>query len=328
MPDAPDRDLSPLGGLLLRASSGDRSEADKLAVVQLVRPAVLAAPDDTQVPVALRPGLTPLAGLRHQVAETNLQWVGLNDLAVLADAVGLLTEADVDALLATWSERFTWGLRRRRIGHLVAQGRLDDAHAEAELLKEPIVGHRDVGRHLALAGDHERFFAEWPRLEPRRKTAELVELREELVAAVARMEGWRAALSLVETHKRLGERYVFAVLSAGQVAAYGELEQLLTGELGDRLDDTQKLQLLVDQLLREVPRAEGEEPEDARVLALAERIGELTGDRETVRARDWMLVRLWPVVGAEATLRRIRALIRTPNLRRELTMLPRDVPSP
>ena len=57
---------------------------------------------------------------------------------------------------------------------MVLNGRLEDAHAVAGQMKEPLRGHRDVAHHLAELGDHHSFLAEWPRYEPRRATQELV----------------------------------------------------------------------------------------------------------------------------------------------------------
>lgn len=320
-------DLSPLGELLLRRVQGDRSDAILDAILALLRPAVMEAPDDLPVFLALLAPPRSLGTVRYLVDERDRDRTSTVELACLAAAIGLLTDADLQELVDALPERHTSALRRHRIGRLVAAGRLDEAHAEAELLKDPLRGHRDVGLHLAWSGDHEQFFAEWTRLEPRRKTAELAELREVLVGAVARQEGWQAALALVDAHPRLGQGYVMAALAATEVAPYDELEQLLAGPLGQRLEEGDRVRLLVDQLLREVPPAEGGS-EDPRVLPLAERIGALSGDPELGRVRDSLLVRLWPLVAEETTLRRVRALVRTPNLRSELTALLRDVPAP
>lgn len=333
----PTSDLSPFGRHFVNALSGQAGEEDEVAIMEGLRPAVLAAPEDTVV--VLR-GLSPVTWVhlqRYRFTEGVVRQHELHDLACLGYAVGLLGEADVDAILALLPPLQQGGLLRQRIYFQVRSGRVDEAHETADLLQEPLRGHRDVGLHLARAGDHERFFQDWPRLEPRRATKELVELREELVQAVARRDGWRTALDLVDSHRRLGERYVFAALSAAPITAYDELEQQLKGDLGNRLDETQRVRLLVDQLLREVTRVDYQDPadpeslppnEDPRVAPLAERIGELTGDRQVVRVRDWQLVRLWPILDNPDTLRRVRALCRTPNLRRELSGLPRDVPGP
>lgn len=333
----PTSDLSAFGRHFVNALSGRAREEDEVAIMEGLRPAVLAAPEDAVV--VLR-GLSPVSSVRLQrymFKEGALRSHDVPDLACLGYAVGLLGEADVDAILALLSPLWQGGLLRQRIYFQVRTGQVDEAHETADLLQDPLRGHRDVGLHLARAGDHERFFQEWPRLDPRRATKELVELREELVQAVARRDGWRTALDLVDSHRRLGERYVFAALSAAPIAPYDELTQLLAGGLGGRLAETERVRLLVDQLLREVPSVGYQDPadpaslppdEDPRVAPLAERIGELTGDRQVVRVRDWQLVCLWPILDNPDTLRRVRALCRTPNLRRELSALPRDVPGP
>ncbi|QFG68545.1 hypothetical protein [Ornithinimicrobium pratense] len=315
--------LSSLGTLFLEGLSGGAGDGTGATIRDRLRPAVLGAPDDA---VLVLRGLSPVTSVglnRWLLTEDAMTPVA--DLACLAYAVGLLQERDVDAILEQLTPLQRGGLLRQRIAHQVSIGRLHEAHQTAASLTTPLRGHRDVGLHLARAGDHARFFAEWPRLEPRRGTAELVELREELVRTVGRHQGWRAALELVDGHRRLGDRYVFAALSGGPVADYDELGRHLDADLGSRLTQTQRTQLLVDQLLREVPPAVTSAPEDPRVLPLAERVGKLTGDRDVVRARDWQLVQLWPVVADEATLRRMRAMVRTPDLRRELTALRREL---
>lgn len=250
----------------------------------------------------------------------------MSDYACLADAMGLLTEDDVDSLLPLYDPIYRDGLLRQRILRLVRAGRLDDAHTVAEQMTEPLQGHRDVGHHLAKLGDHRSFFAEWPRYEPRRATQQLVEMRLTLVAAIGRRDGARAALHIVETHKRLGEKYVVAALASAELAPYDELLVRLDGELANRVDESARCSLLVDQMLRELPI--DPEEEDPRVLPLAERIGRLDGDRGVRRHRDNQLFRLWPVLGDPATLKRVRALVRTPSIRRELTRLPREVTGP
>ncbi|NLG20807.1 MAG: hypothetical protein GX555_05155 [Actinomycetales bacterium] len=321
---------SETGTLLLALVDGGPPEAARARLLAALGPAVEAAPDDT---VMIRQLLTPVARLEHHRSMlTNQSFPpGPAELAVLADAVGLLTEGDVDAILAALPPIEHGGLLRQRIHRLVTAGRLEEAHAVADTLKDPLRGHRDVGLHLARAGDVEGFFTTWPRLEPRRATAELVELREELVAAVARTRGWRAALDLVDDHPRLGDRYVFAALGAAPIGPYDVLQDLLDGDQGARLTEIQRGQLLVDELLREVEPSHQHvalPPEDPRVLDLAERLGAIDGDRATMRGRDWQLVRLWPLIAETTTLRRVRALVRAPNLRRELSALGREIRPP
>lgn len=48
-------------------------------------------------------------------------------------------------------------------------------------------------------------------------------------------------------------------------------------------------------------------------------------DRATMRARDGLLFHLWPAMGEQATLDRVRKAVRTPTIRRELTTLPRNL---
>lgn len=250
----------------------------------------------------------------------------MSDHACLADAMGLLSVEDVDALLPLYEPVYRDGLLRQRIRTMVIEGRLEDAHATAELMRKPLRGHRDAGHHLAERGDHARFFGEWPRYEPRRATQELVGLRQRLVAAVGRREGPRAALHLVQTHKRLGEKYVMAALASAEIARFDELVPLLEGELAGLVDEPAACSLLVelvDQLLRELPS--GAEAEDPRLRPLAERIGRLDGDRPLRQMRDSMLFRLWPLIAEHSTLTRVRALVRTPSIRRELTQLPSEV---
>lgn len=146
------------------------------------------------------------------------------------------------------------------------------------------------------------------------------------MAAVGRQEGPLAAFRLVETHKRLGDKYIVAALASAEIAPYDDLVQLLEGEFAGYVDESAKCSLLVDQLLRELPSYP--EAEDPRVLPLAERIGQLDVEFWVRRHRDNQLWRLWPLLADQASLTRIRALVRTPNIRRELAHLPREVTGP
>ncbi len=250
----------------------------------------------------------------------------MSDFACLADSIGLLSDEDVDELLPLYGPADRDGLRRQRIRRMVLAGRFDDAHAIAEQMGIPLQGHRDVAYHLAELGDHRNFFAEWPRYEPRRATKDLVKLRERLMVGVGRREGALAALELAKSHKRLGERYYPTALRSGQIAPYDSLVPLLEGELAEYLDQPDRCTLLVDQLLREVPK--NPETEDPRVLELAERIGSLDGDKPVRQQRDGLLFRLWPIIGEASTLARVRALVRTPSYRRELMQLARETARP
>lgn len=58
----------------------------------------------------------------------------MSDHACLADAMGLLSVEDVDALLPLYEPVYRDGLLRQRIRTMVIEGRLEDAHATAELM--------------------------------------------------------------------------------------------------------------------------------------------------------------------------------------------------
>ena len=58
-----------------------------------------------------------------------------------------------------------------------------------------------------------------------------------------------------------------------------------------------------------------------RIIAIDPRATKLQGQR-----RDWLLMDCWSLIGDPATLKRVRAAIRAPMYRRELSVLAKDTP--
>ena len=105
-----------------------------------------------------------------------------------------------------------------------------------------------------------------------------------------------------------------------------ELDQLIasTDEFAD-LPEAWRLVSLVDAMLThpQDPVSQADHPELEGIL---DRIIALdpTESKEQSRLRDYALSKTWPLIGQEATLRRMRSAIRAPMLRNEYDRL-RDV---
>lgn len=248
------------------------------------------------------------------------------DAACALLAVGALTDPDVETLaefLPTYC-----GVRRQQVLNRLAADDLAGARAAADRIADGLawVGYRDIAGALADRGDAAGFFALWKSYAAGRDRDGMADLKRRLVTGVARQAGWRAALAVTED-KRVGAgfaRFAFSAFPAGDVE---ELRHVLAGEAAGFLSEMDELTLLA----RAVRQASGHNPErDHPLLAdIVDRIIAVdpTIDKATMRWRDAELFGLWPAYGEQATLDRVRAAVRTPSYRRELTVLARDLGS-
>ena len=245
------------------------------------------------------------------------------DAACVLLAVGALDSSDIDAVIPLLPR--TCGIRRQQVLNRLAADDLTGALEAADRIPDDTswAGHRDIAAVLADRGDVAGFFAGWRRYSASRNRDGMVGLKARLVAGVARAEGWPAALE-VTGDKRIGPRFTQYAFSAFGADVEG-LSRVLTGEAADVLSEIDELGVLA-QALRE---ATGKDPECNHPLLdqTVERIIAVdpATDKATMRARDGLLFSLWPAIGEQATLDRVRKAVRTPNLRRELTTLPRDL---
>ncbi|GAA3277645.1 hypothetical protein GCM10020218_026850 [Dactylosporangium vinaceum] len=147
------------------------------------------------------------------------------------------------------------------------------------------------------------------------------DLKRRLVEGVARATGWEAALTLT-ADKRLGPAFARHAFTAFGADVDG-LRRVLAGV--GALPELDQLALLAEA----VRQAAGKDPasDHPYLPELVDRIIAVdpATDRATMRSRDWLLFSLWPAMGEQATLERARRAIRTPQYKRELHRLPRDV---
>jgi hypothetical protein len=176
---------------------------------------------------------------------------------------------------------------------------------------------------LADRGDAGGFFAGWKRYSAAKDRHGMAELKTRLITGVAHAEGWQAALA-VTRDKRIGPRFAKHAFSAFAADVDG-LQRVFTGEATGVLSEMDELSVLA----RAVQDATGKDPERNHPLLdeIVDRIiaVERTTDGATMRMRDWLLFSLWPAIGEQATLDRLRKAVRTPQHRRDLTVLPRDL---
>lgn len=234
------------------------------------------------------------------------------DAACVLLAAGELDDADVEAL-AEFLPSYC-GIRRQQVLNRLAAGDLAGARAAAT----DSVACRDIGAWLADRGDAAEFFGDWKRYEAGRDRHGMADLRRRLVAGVAANAGWQAALA-VAGDKRIGP--AFARYAFSFVTDLDELRGAVAGVLSE-LDE-------LSVLARAVRKASGHNPERDHPLLgeIVDRIIAIdpTTDKATMRWRDGELFGLWPAYGDQATLDRVRAAVRTPRYRRELTVLARDL---
>ena len=238
------------------------------------------------------------------------------DAACVLLAAGELDDADVEAL-AEFLPSYC-GIRRQQVLNRLAVGDLAGARVAAGRIEDGARAYRDIGAWLGDRGDAAEFFDDWKRYEAGRDRHGMADLRRRLVAGVAANAGWQAALA-VTGDKRIGP--AFARYAFSFVTDLYELRGAVVGVLSE-LDE-------LSVLAGAVRQASGHNPERDHPLLgeIVDRIIAVdpTTDKATMRWRDGELFGLWPAYGDQATLDRVRAAVRTPRYRRELTVLARDL---
>jgi hypothetical protein len=236
-------------------------------------------------------------------------------------AVGALTDPDVDAL-AEFLPAYS-GIRRQQVVNRLRADDLPGARAAADRIQGGYawVGYRDIGRALADRGEATAFFAEWKHYAAGKDRNGMTELKRLLVTGVAFRHGWQAALAVTED-KRIGPTYARYAFSAEDLDG---LREVLAGDAAGVLSEVDECTLLA----RAVRAAAGHNPGHDHPLLkeVVDRIIAVdpTTDKAVMRWRDAELFGLWPAYGEQATLDRVRAAVRTPRYRRELTTLARDL---
>ncbi len=243
------------------------------------------------------------------------------DAACALLAVGALTDPDVDALeefLPSYS-----GIRRQQVLNRLRENDLAGARAAADRIANGFawVGYRDIAATFAERGDTTAFFADWKHYSAVLDRHGMADLKRKLVTGVAEGQGWRAALAVTKD-KRIGPAYARFAFCALPIEA---LQEVLAGDAAGVLSELDECSLLAAA----VRAASGHNPDRDHPLlgAVVDRIIAVdpTTDKAVMRWRDGELFGLWPAYGEQATLDRVRAAVRTPQYRRELTTLARDL---
>jgi hypothetical protein len=219
------------------------------------------------------------------------------------------------------------GLRRQIALTLRDRGMLDEARTEANRIGEySFMVHRDIAWKLADEGDYESFFRHWRDYAAGKERQGIGQLKTTLVSGMAEKHGWRAAVNLAVAEKRLGAGFKDVAIS--QATSTMPLEQLiefLAHDARGQLPEESELWLLVRALRREAPwKPTSEHPLLGEVIDRIIAIDPLV-DKATMRSRDMLLAQLWPTMANPETLKRVRKAMRTPSLKREFSVLPRDV---
>lgn len=247
---------------------------------------------------------------------------------VLLLAAGALDVDDVDALaagdVASGHTLAVW--RRQLVLDALAAGDVDAATRAADAIGEhTFMGHRDIGAFHAARGDAPAFFASWSRYHAATERVGMSRLKQQLVRGVAERDGWAAALTVVGD-RRMGPKYAAEAFEAW--AATGDVHGLFAvfdGDAAGVLAELDELGLLVTALVAAAPRSPDSDVDGLSEVYARLRAIDPSVDKATMRRRDFLLSRLWPAIGEVATLKAVRATIRTPALRSELKRLARDV---
>ena len=245
--------------------------------------------------------------------------------ALVACAALSLDEArEITDSMPTYDGR---GLRRQIAMTLRDRDRLDEARTEADSIGAySWSAHRDIAWKLAVEGDHEAFFKHWADYAAGKERHTMAQLKSTLVWGVAEKHGWKAAVDFALAEKRLGTGFRGVGISqAAETMSPEQVIEFFAHEAREVVTEQGELSLLVAALLRSAPRDPTiEHPLLGQIIDRIIAIDPLI-DKATMRSRDLLLARLWPVMADVETLKRVRKGIRTPSLKRELTRLPRDV---
>jgi hypothetical protein len=183
------------------------------------------------------------------------------------------------------------------------------------------VGYREIGAAHAAAGDAAAFFAGWKRYNAREARNRMADLKRTLVSAVARRQGWQAALA-VTSDKRIGPD--FARYAFDAETDVDGLLALFSADAAGVLTQADELVVLVRAVCAATPR--NPDRDHPRLAEILDRIIAVEpSTKDTMRWRDGQLFRLWPAIGAQSTLDRVRKAVRTPSIKRELKVLAREL---
>jgi hypothetical protein len=250
-----------------------------------------------------------------------------SDAACALVACGALSIDEAREIIASNSTFDGRGLRRQIAMTLRDRDSLEEARAEADRIGEySWSAHRDIAWKLAVEGNHEAFFEHWRSYAAGKERHTMARLKWTLVWGVAEKRGWQAAVDFAVAEKRLGAGFRGVGISqAAETMSPDQLIEFFAHEAREVITEQGELNLLVAALLRAAPRnPTSEHPLLRQIIDRIIAIDPLI-DKATMRSRDTLLSRLWPAMADVETLKRVRKGIRTPVLKRELTMLPRDV---
>jgi hypothetical protein len=253
--------------------------------------------------------------------------LAVNDAAVLLLAGGRLTVDEVRThLLPSPDLPTTSGLGRQVVLTLRDAGDDAGAAAAADALGTwRWLGYRDLAARWADSGDAATFFAHWRDYRVGEARREVLALKERLVRGVVARAGWEAGVDLALRERRLGQAFVLTAIRAAAPTAPQDVAALLTGPAGAHLTELEHLALLVAAVLRVTPRDPQQEHPMLREIVDRLVAVDPAVDRETMRARDGLLLDTWPAQADPETLAVVRGAVRTPDLRAQLTRLPRDL---
>lgn len=284
---------------------------------------VLTAHESTPAVTRILGPVQPVSVYAYLVArEAELDFP---DAACVLLASAVLSIEDAHVIVQAAPEADLLGLKRQIVLSCLTDDDVVRAHTEAEACGEwAWVAYRDIADRHAGLGEVEEFFALWRKLAARANRHQMGMLKGKLVRGVAASSGWRAALDLT-ADKRIGPGYRYqAFLPSADSGDVEMLLEVLAGDAKGELDELSELLLLVRAVVADSPARPAQD--HYRVPELVVRLTAIdpTTDKPTMRERDALLAGLWPALGDPATLKSIRRLVRTPMLRRELTVLPRD----
>jgi hypothetical protein len=248
------------------------------------------------------------------------------DAVCVLRAVTALDDAQAEALGAHVDERRGDYLLAQRVLSAAEDGDIEHAARLAATMppERAHYAYRDIGRVAAKRGDSDLYFRFAKQYAAGKDKNMLDRLRTYLVEGVQREHGWAEAVAVAQD-KRVGTGHLFPVLilvaRSGDLAAVdAALAGPLRGLFGPHLEMNAEMIAIASA---SPDRPDADHP---RLGALLDRVIAIdpTESKQVSQSRDAILFASWPAIGDEATLKRVRAAMRTPNYKREFSALKRD----
>jgi hypothetical protein len=298
-----------------------RPARDRIAAELEARPEAWGNLAAARIGVEATPAEMLIRGLTR---DQDITW---SDAVCALLATGALDDADLDVIEPELDEKWRPFVMRQRALTRIVNGDIDGAVEIAERMPSASAHrvYRDIGWAAARAGDLELYRRYAKQYQPGTDRTAMNRLRGEVIAGIARVHGLDAAVSATNDTSLGTAHLSYAIAELARAGEIDQLDAAFAGPLAGLFDDTTRVGALIDAVAVASPDAPAHD--HPRLAELLEQVLAIdpTTSKEAMRTRDALLFHSWPAIGDQETLARVRAAVRTPDYRRQLTRLKRDI---